>query len=381
MKEDTSVRYRLVHQDARCGARVGVLETPRGDIDLPTFMPVGTLGTVKGLTVEQVASTGAQILLGNTSHLALRPGEDVVEALGGLHQFMGWDRPILTDSGGFQIFSLAKLTKIDEQKAVFRSHIDGSKLEMSPERSIEIQECLGSDIAMVLDHVIGLPAARSDVKEASDRSIRWAERCLKAATRADQAQFAIVQGGLDEGLRQECARALCSMDFPGYAIGGLSVGEEPSEMYRIIDATIPELPEDRPWFLMGVGRPEDLLNAVGRGVDMFDCVMPTRNGRNASAFTDSGSIKLRNKQYERESAPLDMGWKSPVGHLSRAYFRHLFMANEMLGPILLSLHNLAYYQKLMKEAREAILADCFLDLYASRMQGWAANETLSVRWT
>ena len=215
MKEDTSVRYRLVHQDARCGARVGVLETPRGDIDLPTFMPVGTLGTVKGLTVEQVASTGAQILLGNTYHLALRPGEDVVKDLGGLHQFMGWDRPILTDSGGFQIFSLAKLTKIDEQKAVFRSHIDGSKLEMSPERSIEIQECLGSDIAMVLDHVIGLPAARSDVKEASDRSIRWAERCLKAATRADQAQFAIVQGGLDEGLRQECARALCSMDFPG----------------------------------------------------------------------------------------------------------------------------------------------------------------------
>ena len=381
MKEDTSVRYRLVHQDARCGARVGVLETPRGDIDLPTFMPVGTLGTVKGLTVDQVASTGAQILLGNTYHLALRPGEDVDKDLGGLHQFMGWDRPILTDSGGFQIFSLAKLTKIDEQKAVFRSHIDGSKLEMSPERSIEIQECLGSDIAMVLDHVIGLPAARSDVKEASDRSIRWAERCLKAATRADQAQFAIVQGGLDEGLRQECARALCSMDFPGYAIGGLSVGEEPSEMYRIIDATIPELPEDRPRYLMGVGRPEDLLNAVGRGVDMFDCVMPTRNGRNASAFTDSGSIKLRNKQYERESAPLDMGWKSPVGHLSRAYFRHLFMANEMLGPILLSLHNLAYYQKLMKEAREAILADRFLELYTSRMQGWAANETPSIRWT
>ena len=373
--------FELLQTDSATSARRGRLQTAHGIVETPIFMPVGTRATVKTLDGADLKALQSQIILGNTYHLNLRPGMETIRAAGGLHAFMGWDLPILTDSGGFQIFSLAKLTKIDEQKAVFRSHIDGSKLEMSPERSIEIQECLGSDIAMVLDHVIGLPAARSDVKEASDRSIRWAERCLKAATRADQAQFAIVQGGLDEGLRQECARALCSMDFPGYAIGGLSVGEEPSEMYRIIDATIPELPEDRPRYLMGVGRPEDLLNAVGRGVDMFDCVMPTRNGRNASAFTDSGSIKLRNKQYERESAPLDMGWKSPVGHLSRAYFRHLFMANEMLGPILLSLHNLAYYQKLMKEAREAILADRFLELYASRMQGWAANETPSVRWT
>ena len=380
MSEGPSVRYRLVHQDARCGARVGVLETPRGEIDLPTFMPVGTLGTVKGLTVEQVLSTGAQIILGNTYHLALRPGAEIVQELGGLHRFMGWERPILTDSGGFQIFSLAKLTKITEEKAVFRSHIDGSLLEMSPERSIQIQECLGSDIAMVLDHVIGLPAPREDVQEASERSIRWAERCRNASTRTDQSQFAIVQGGLDAGLRRECARALCSLDFPGYAIGGLSVGEEPEEMYRILDVTVPELPADRPRYLMGVGRPEDLLNAVGRGVDMFDCVMPTRNGRNASAFTDEGAIKLKNKQFEVDPTPLAKGWSSPVGELSRAYLRHLFMANEMLGPILLSLHNLAYYQKLMQEMREAILADSFLDLYQARFRGWGAVESPSGGW-
>jgi queuine tRNA-ribosyltransferase len=380
MSERPSVRYRLIHQDARCGARVGVLETPRGEIDLPTFMPVGTLGTVKGLTVEQVLSTGAQIILGNTYHLALRPGAEIVQELGGLHRFMGWERPILTDSGGFQIFSLAKLTKISEEKAVFRSHIDGSLLEMSPERSIEIQECRGSDIAMVLDHVIGLPAAHGDVQEASERSVRWAERCRNASTRADQSQFAIVQGGLDEGLRRDCARALCSLDFPGYAIGGLSVGEEPIDMYRILDVTVPELPSDRPRYLMGVGRPEDLLNAVGRGVDMFDCVMPTRNGRNASAFTDEGSIKLRNKQFEVDSTPLSQGWDSPVGGLSRAYLRHLFMANEMLGPILLSLHNLAYYQKLMREMREAILADSFLDLYSQRFRGWGGPECPSPGW-
>jgi queuine tRNA-ribosyltransferase len=380
MSEGPSVRYRLIHQDARCGARVGVLETPRGEIDLPTFMPVGTLGTVKGLTVEQVLSTGAQIILGNTYHLALRPGAEIVQELGGLHRFMGWERPILTDSGGFQIFSLAKLTKITEEKAVFRSHIDGSLLEMSPERSIEIQECLGSDIAMVLDHVIGLPAPLDDVQEASERSIRWAERCRNASTRSDQSQFAIVQGGLDAGLRRECARALCSLDFPGYAIGGLSVGEEPQEMYRILDVTVPELPANRPRYLMGVGRPEDLLNAVGRGVDMFDCVMPTRNGRNASAFTDEGSIKLRNKKFEVDPTPLATGWSSPVGELSRAYLRHLFMANEMLGPILLSLHNLAYYQKLMKEMREAILADSFMDLYHARFRGWGGAESPSRGW-
>lgn len=363
-------KFELLHVDKHSGARRSRLTTPRGVIELPTFMPVGTCGTVKGLTTDQVDATGAQILLGNTYHLSLRPGSDIVEQLGGLHQFMDWSKPILTDSGGFQLFSLAKLTKITEQGATFRSHIDGSKLELTPERSVEIQQELGSDIAMVLDHLIELPASQNDVKDANARTVRWAERCKKAQTLDRQIQFGIVQGGLDPAMRKQCAEALKSLDFPGYAIGGLSVGEPPADMYEVLDVTCPHLPEEKPRYLMGVGTPTDLLESIRRGVDMFDCVMPTRNGRNAMAFTDEGHLKLRNRAHQLDPRPLQEGLETRYSHLSRAYIRHLFMAKEMLGPILLTFHNLAYYQRLMRQAREAIAADSFLDFFRERMTGW-----------
>jgi queuine tRNA-ribosyltransferase len=337
---------------------------------MPAFMPVGTQATVKGLEVEQLRATGATMVLGNTYHLTLRPGEEVVAALGGLHRFMGWDGPILTDSGGFQLFSLAHRIEVTEQQAVFRSHIDGRLVAISPERAVAIQEALGSDVAMVLDHVVGLPNEREVVRDAADRSVRWARRCRDAATRSDQAQFAIVQGGLDPELRVACARQLRELDFPGYAIGGLSVGEEPAEMLRIIEATVPELPTDRPRYLMGVGRPEDLLEAIRRGIDLFDCVMPTRNGRNSMAFTDTGTLRLRNAQYERDERPLQSGCPCVACHRSRGYIRHLFMANEMLGPILLSIHNLTYYQRLVADARQAIEADQFEPFRREKLRGW-----------
>ncbi len=337
-------------------------------------MPVGTVGTVKGLTVEQVQRTGAQMILGNTYHLALRPGPEVVAAHGGLHSFMGWSGPILTDSGGFQLFSLAQMTKIREEGAVFQSHIDGSRLELTPERAVEIQEQLGSDVAMVLDQVVALPAAKEVVRDAMLRSVRWARRCQQAAQRPDQALFAIVQGGLEPDLRVECAEALGAMDFVGYAIGGLSVGEEPAEMYRIIELTAPALPADRPRYLMGVGRPEDLLEAVARGVDMFDCVMPTRNGRNALAFTDQGPVRLRNAQHTLDRRPLEEDCPCPACRHSRGYLRHLFQAGEMLGPVLLSAHNLTYYQRLMAGARAAIEEDRFDTYRREKQAGWQGKD-------
>lgn len=333
-------------------------------------MPVGTSATVKGLTPQMVLETGAEIILGNTYHLALRPGPEIVEQLGGLHQMMDWQKPILTDSGGFQIFSLAKLTSVDENGATFRSHIDGSKIELTPEKSIAIQQALGSDIAMVLDHLVALPADRTTMEDACERTVRWAERCQRAATCTDQIQFAIVQGGLDPQLRKKNARDLAALDFPGYAIGGLSVGETPDEMYEALDVTCPQLPRDKPRYLMGVGTPVDLLQGIRRGVDMFDCVMPTRNGRNSLAFTDHGPLRLRNEIHKADRRPLQAGMSTPYAHFSRGYIRHLFMAGEMLGPILLSFHNLAYYQKLMSEARAAIKADSFLDFLKSRVSGW-----------
>jgi queuine tRNA-ribosyltransferase len=362
--------FHLHHTDAATAARRATFVTPHGAVEMPAFMPVGTLATVKGLEIEQLRGTGAQMVLANTYHLTLRPGEQVVAALGGLHAFMGWDGPILTDSGGFQIFSLGHMTKVTEQDAVFRSHIDGRLLAISPERAVAIQEALGSDIAMVLDHVVELPNDAAVVRDACERSIRWADRCRRAARRSDQAQFAIVQGGLDADLRCECAEALARLDFPGYAVGGLSVGEPPAEMYRILDATVPHLPADRPRYLMGVGRPEDLLEAVARGIDLFDCVMPTRNGRNAMAFTDAGPIRLRNLKYESDPRPLQVGCPCPACRRSRAYIRHLFMAGEMLGPILLSIHNLTYYQHLLAGARQAIVEDRFAAYRAEKLAGW-----------
>ena len=324
-------------------------------------MPVGTLGTVKGVEIEQLQQTGAEIILGNTYHLSLRPGEDVVQDLGGLHPFFGWQGPILTDSGGFQIFSLAKIMKLDEDGAAFRSHIDGRKVFLSPERAIKIQEILGSDIAMVLDHVVALPNDRNVLEDAMLRSIRWAKRCKQVADHPYQKLFAIVQGGLDADLRRQCAEALAELDFPGYAIGGLSVGETPQEMYDTLDVTVPYLPEDKPRYLMGVGRPQDILNGIERGIDMFDCVMPTRNGRNAQAFVDGGTLRLRNAKYQRDDRPLDASCPCPACKRSRGYLRHLFMSGEMLGPILLTIHNLTYYQRLVSRARTAIAEDRFLE--------------------
>lgn len=334
-------------------------------------MPVGTQGTVKGLTVEMLRATGASMILGNTYHLALRPGADTVEALGGLHRFSGWSGPILTDSGGFQLFSLAQSTKVNEQGAIFKSHIDGSEFRLAPEDAVRIQEQLGSDVAMVLDHVIALPATREAVEDACDRSVRWAKRCQIAHTRSDQAQFAIVQGGLVPELRVRCAQQLAELEFPGYAIGGLSVGERPEEMYSMLDVTCPALPVDKPRYLMGVGRPEDLLEAISRGIDLFDCVMPTRNGRNAMAFTDFGPLRMRNKKHERDDRDLDPLTPSPASGYSRGFIRHLFMADEMLGPILVSAHNLAYYQRLVREAREAIAKNEFSQFHAAKKASWA----------
>ena len=362
--------FELHHQDAQCAARRSTFHTPHGSVEMPAFMPVGTLGSVKGLELEQVRATGAEMVLANTYHLALRPGEDVVESLGGLHGFSGWQGPILTDSGGFQIFSLAHRTKVTEEHAAFQSHIDGRRVVISPERAVAIQEALGSDVAMVLDHVVALPNRPEVVRDAAERTIRWARRCQQAATRSDQALFAIVQGGLDPTMRADCARRLAELDFPGYAVGGLSVGEPPEQMYRALDVTIPELPADRPRYLMGVGRPEDLLEAIRRGIDLFDCVMPTRNGRNAQAFTDEGPLRLRNLQYERDERPLQPGCPCAACRRSRGYIRHLFMAREMLGPILLSVHNLTYYQRLVADARRAIEHDQFETFREEKLRGW-----------
>ena len=363
-------RFRLIATDPATGARAGELLTRHGVVPTPVFMPVGTQATVKGLSIDALRTTDAQMILANTYHLALRPGEEVVRALGGLHGFCGWQGPILTDSGGFQIFSLAHNTKISEEKAVFRSHLDGNLFELSPEPAVAIQEALGSDVAMVLDHVVALPNDAAAVRDATERSVRWARRCREAHKPADQAQFAIVQGGLCGDLRRQCAARLAELDFTGYAIGGLSVGESPAEMVAMLEAAAPALPADRPRYLMGVGRPADLLEAILRGVDLFDCVMPTRNGRNALAFTDRGPIRLRNQQFQRDAQPLEADCSCVACRHSRGYIRHLFMAGEMLGPILLSVHNLTYYQRLLAAARSAIEADRFVEFCRERREGW-----------
>lgn len=363
-----SFRFDLLHSDA--SARRGTLHTPRGTVETPTFMPVGTLGTVKGVDIGRVRETGAQIVLANTYHLALRPGEETVAALGDLHEFMGWSGPILTDSGGFQVFSLADRSKVTEQGVTFRSHIDGALIELTPERSMAIQEKLGADFIMAFDHVVALPNTAELIEEATWRSVRWAERCRQATSRDDQMLLAIVQGGLDLNLRRQCAQELVKQNFAGYAVGGLSVGEEPEQMYETLDATVPELPADRPRYLMGVGRPEDLVEGIARGIDMFDCVMPTRNGRNSYAFTDRGPIRLRNASHQLDREPLEPDCPCPACQHSRGYLRHLFQAKEMLGPILTSIHNLTYYQRLMAGARVAIEEGRFEAFREEKHAGW-----------
>ncbi|GAB4145127.1 MAG: tRNA guanosine(34) transglycosylase Tgt [Planctomycetaceae bacterium] len=363
------------HLEAQDGnARVGVWKTPHGDVATPAFMPVGTLATVKGLTPDQLRATGAQQLLANTYHLALRPGADVVEELGGLHRFMGWDGPILTDSGGFQVFSLAKLSKLTDDGVTFRSHIDGSLLNLTPESATRIQEQLGADCIMCLDECPPHDVPPDRMREAVDRTTNWARRCREAHQRDDQALFGIVQGGTDPGLRERSALGLLPLDFPGYAVGGLSVGEEPAEMYRTLEGTVPLLPVDRPRYLMGVGRPEDIVEAVIRGVDLFDCVMPTRNGRNATAFTETGTVRLRNQCHQRDPRPLDENCDCiTCQQFSRAYLRHLFISREMLGPILVSLHNIAYYQRLVRDLRKAICRKSVQEFRTLRLAGWNAN--------
>jgi queuine tRNA-ribosyltransferase len=338
-------------------ARTGVLTTPRGEIRTPAFMPVGTAGTVKALTVEQVAQTGADILLGNTYHLMLRPTAERVARLGGLHRFMRWEKPILTDSGGFQVMSLSKISKVTEEAVTFQSHIDGSRHVLTPERSIEIQaDLLGSDIVMQLDELVALPASDDRAADAMRRSARWGERSKTAFGRREgQALFGIQQGGMSETLRRESAERLTEIGFDGYAIGGLAVGEGHAGMVEVLDYAPAMLPADRPRYLMGVGKPIDIVEAVYRGVDMFDCVLPTRSGRHGQAWTWEGSVNLKNARFADDEAPLDPEGACPASRdYSKAYLHHLVKSEEILGQVLLSWHNLAFFQHLMASLRAAI---------------------------
>jgi len=358
-------------------ARRGRFVTPHGHVDTPAFMPVGTQATVKAVAPEEVAASGTQIVLGNTYHLMLRPGAERIAALGGLHKFMNWPGPILTDSGGFQVMSLSQLRKIDERAVTFRSHLDGAMFELSPERAIEIQLLLGADIVMQLDECVRLPASRADLEKAVSLSLRWAERCKRAFEEAPQgrALFGIVQGGDDRALRLDSARPLVDMGFQGYAIGGLAVGEPQDVMLSMIEAVAPVLPRDRPRYLMGVGTPDDLLEAVARGIDMFDCVLPTRNGRHGMAFTRFGPINIANARHAADPRPLDEESSHPATRTySRAYLHHLHKANEMFGAMLLSAINLAYYQSLMAGMRAAIEAGRFGDFRGETKERWARGD-------
>ena len=359
-------------------ARRGEVVTPHGRVQTPAFMPVGTQGTVKGLTPEVVRATGAEIVLGNTYHLMLRPGAERVAELGGLHTFMQWPLPILTDSGGFQVMSLSSLRKLTEKGVTFRSHLDGAMHELTPERSVEIQALLGADISMQLDECLRLPATREEMDRAMQLSLRWAERSKKAfeaRAREGYALFGIVQGGDDIPLRLESARELTAMDFQGYAIGGLAVGEPQDVMLKVVEETTPALPAERPRYLMGVGTPHDMLEAVGRGIDMFDCVMPTRNGRHGMAFTRLGPLNLANARHAADPRPLDEGSPHPVARTySRAYLHHLVKAKEILGAVLLSTINIAYYQTLMAGIREAITGGTFDTFRAATIAGWEQGD-------
>jgi queuine tRNA-ribosyltransferase len=367
--------FRLLATDG--AARRGEIATPHGLVATPAFMPVGTQATVKGLPPEAVRASGTDILLGNTYHLMLRPGAERIAALGGLHRFMNWPHAILTDSGGFQVMSLSELRKVEDKGVTFRSHLDGALVELTPERAVEIQTLLGSDIAMQLDECLKLPAPHRELERAMRLSLAWAERSKRAfeQTPPGRALFAIVQGGDDPQLRIESARALVDIGFPGYAIGGLAVGEPQAVMLRTIEEVTPVLPADRPRYLMGVGTPEDLIEAVARGIDMFDCVMPTRNGRHGLAFTRFGPITLKNARHADDSRPLDEASSCPAARqYSRAYLHHLVKANEMLGAILLTTINLAYYQELMAGMRAAISTGAFADFRAAAREGWARGD-------
>jgi queuine tRNA-ribosyltransferase len=366
---DEPVRYELIKTCRQTGARYGTVHTPHGSFETPAFMPVGTQGTVKGLCPEELEIIGAGILLSNTYHLYMRPGDEIVREAGGLHSFMNWRKPLLTDSGGFQVFSLSDLRDIKEEGVYFRSHIDGSKHFLSPEKSIQIQNNLGADIIMAFDECIPYPAAYDYAKASLERTTRWAARCKEANCRSDkQALFGIVQGGIYHELRKQSANELLEFDFPGYAIGGLSVGEKEEEMFGALDAVTPLLPYDRPRYLMGVGTPEYIFGSVIRGIDMFDCVLPTRIGRNGTCMTSRGRVIVRDAKYSRDFGPIDPDCGCyACKNYSRAYIRHLFKAKEMLGLRLASYHNIYFLINLMKNIRQAIIKDRLSDYIAEFM--------------
>ena len=357
-------------------ARAGLLRTAHGEVPTPVFMPVGTAGTVKAMTADAVRATGARMVLGNTYHLMLRPGAERVARLGGLHRMMDWHGPILTDSGGFQVMSLSGLRKMDEQGVTFQSHIDGSKHRLTPERSVEIQRLLGADVTMCLDECTPFPATEKQAAESMRLSMRWAARCREAfVEREGHGLFGIVQGSTYPDLRAESVDALTRIGFEGYAVGGLAVGEGQEMMFSVLDTAVPLLPTDRARYLMGVGTPSDLVGAVRRGIDMFDCVMPTRSGRTGRAYTRRGVLNIRNARHAEDDGPLDPDCGCPACRKhSRAYLHHLFKAGEMLGPMLLTWHNIQYYQDLMAELRAAILEGHFEETAARIEAGWRAGE-------
>lgn len=357
--------YRIVAECPDTGARAGEFVMPHGAIKTPVFMPVGTQATVKAMSPGELEEIGAQIILSNTYHLYLRPGMEIMGEAGGLHKFMNWNRPILTDSGGFQVFSLAGINKVTDEGVEFRSHIDGSKHFMTPELAVDVQETLGSDIAMCFDECVKLPTAPERSRESLERTKRWAVRCAERHSRADQALFGIVQGALYEDQRVECAEFLKGLDLPGYAIGGLSVGETHDEMYRILDVLSPVMPREKPRYLMGVGMPENLIEAVSRGIDMFDCVLPTRNGRNGGLLTSRGKLSIKNARYARDFTPLDPDcdcWA--CRNFTRAYVHHLHRCGEIMAARLCTYHNLYFLVRLMDRAREAIIAGTFREFAA-----------------
>ena len=365
---------------ASCGAaRTGVIHTPRGDIASPAFMPVGTAATVKAMLPDSVRATGADIVLANTYHLMLRPGAERIARLGGLHTFMGWERPILTDSGGYQVMSLAKLRKIAEEGVAFRSHIDGAEEFLSPERAMDIQRLLGSDIQMVLDECPAWPASGEAIESSLALTLRWAKRSKAAfGEQEGRACFGIVQGGTFPHLRRRAAEELIAIGFDGYAVGGLAVGESQSAMFETLEATIPHLPSDRPRYLMGVGKPADIAGAVARGIDMFDCVLPTRSGRNGQAFTREGALNLRNARFAEDEAPLEADCPCPAcARFSRAYLHHVVKASEIIASMLITWHNLVHYQRLMADLRRAI-ADGTLHEYVSRLLSSSSADDESI---
>ncbi|MCA2977309.1 MAG: tRNA guanosine(34) transglycosylase Tgt [Myxococcaceae bacterium] len=361
-----AVRFELLHVDATTGARRGRLHTPHGTIETPIFMPVGTAGSVKAVAPDDLRALEAQIILGNTYHLMLRPGEQLIGELGGLHRFISWERPMLTDSGGFQVYSLAEMRKITEEGATFQSHLDGAKHVLTPERSIEIQETLGADVIMAFDECPPALSERTYLEPSLARTTRWLSRCVSAWSRLRSSLFGIVQGGLFEDLRRRHVAEICAVELPGYALGGFAVGEAPEQMHAGVAFTAPLLPKDKPRYLMGVGTPLDLVTCVGTGVDMFDCVMPTRNARNGFLFTSQGKLVIKHARYARDERPLDPACGCYTCRtFSRAYLRHLFIAQEVVAMRLNTLHNLHFYLSLMKAAREAIEQDRYAEFLSA----------------